>query len=171
MIALSDREKNLGLFVLVVCLLSGWWYLGRVLRKKSAELEAQMTAVDQQVKQMNASLASLQASAIGNDPAATNAGPTIVQSALTMTLLKELTVPEEAENVRVLSVTRSEAGTFNMQVEGRFAEMMRFLSYFERNGSRFSVGNIQLGKDGSGGDGGGEKAWNIKGSIQIVMKG
>lgn len=170
---LTAREKNLGVMVLVVCLLAAWWYEGRILEKKMAEVQAGIDSAQDQIRNMNASVATLRAATDGPLGAGSPAtGPKIAQSKLTMTLLQDLTLPPESENIRVVSVTRLENSGFSMQVEGGFAEMMKFLSYLERMDSRFSVGNVQLGKAAETPDASGKlPIQRIRGSIQIAMKG
>jgi hypothetical protein len=52
-----------------------------------------------------------------------------------------------------------------MTVEGQFGEMMRFLSYLERQDSRFSVGGIQFGRITENG------VRRIRANFQIAAKG
>lgn len=160
---LSLREKNLGVVVVVVCALGLWWYLARNLHRRTAALEAEVLTTNERIRQGNATLASLRSATPGDARAPAAA---IVHGKVSMALLKDLTVPAESAAVSVVAVSRADNGQYTMTVEGKFGEMMRFLSYLERRESRFSVGNIQFGRAQSETDG-----RRIRANLTLAMKG
>lgn len=180
-VALNAREKNLALVVVIVSALGGWWYQSRNLAKKEAVLEGDTLALEERIRQTGASVAELRAAVEAGRGAKEGAPgqpvrPQIKQSLATLSLLEDLTLPRETRNLRVVSVTRGDGGAFSMTIEGQFAEIMRYLSFLERAESRFSVGNVTLGRmdetdrqpDSSIST---QRARQVRGNIQIVMKG
>ncbi len=163
--ALNAREKNLGLLVLFFGLMFMWWSITRNMEREIAIAEGDTTGMTERLRQGQASVALLNASLSGPAPGAGATG-FIAQSATSLALLKELTLPVETKNLKILSVNRADATNFNMVVEGRFIEMMRFISYLERHESNISVGNVGLsrGENTTGNSG------NIRGTISIAMR-
>lgn len=169
---LNSREKNLGLLVLFFGMMFFWWNTSRNMAKEIATAEATILGTNDQIRNANATLASLQASLAGiNAPVASAGGAAAVaHSASSLQILKELTQPAEVENVKILSMNRADALAFSVQVEGKFSEMMRFISYLERSDSRIQLGNIGLTRSGEA-VANGEIVRKIKGTIVVALRG
>lgn len=146
----NSREKNLGVICVAFLMLVAWWYVARMLKKEFVFTDAERFHTLEQVRQTGASLAQMQ---IALDKYKATMGPIGVQAVSgklsTMTMLKDLTIPSESMAVKLVSMTRHESGAFQLDIEGEFGSMMRFLSYLEREKSQFSLGNVSLLKTGS----------------------
>lgn len=159
---LTLREKNLSVIVVIVCGFGMWWYTARMFHRRIEGMESEILGLNERIRQTNGSLAQLRSAGAAGSTSAT---PTISNSRVSLALLKDLTLPMESEAVRVVTVNRGENGAYTMTVEGQFGEMMRFLSYLERQDSRFSVGGIQFGRISENG------VRRIRASFQIAAKG
>jgi len=170
---LNGREKFLGSAVLVFGLLFGWWQISRNMTRQIALLEADIGGVNDRIRQTNSTVAQLNATLAGPANSATAATPVVPQSGNSLTILRELTMPSESQNLKVISVSRTDATGFAIQVEGRFGEMMRFISYLERADSRIQVGNVGLSRQPESAIEGvsGVVVRNIRGNITISLRG
>lgn len=168
---LSKREKNLMVAVLGVCTLGGWWYMDRQMSREAQFAGAEVLAVQEQIRQTQSSLNQLQGTLDSMKGNGQPTGPVVPNAISTMALLKDLTLPQESLQVKIVSVTRADGTTFNLSVEGNFGSMMRFLSYLEREKSKFSVGNVSLAKSGDTPRGGVGGPRQIRASLSISMKG
>jgi len=170
---LNSREKNLGVAVLFFGLMFMWWSVNRNMTKEIAMAEGTILGTNDQIRNANATLTALQNSLVRLDAAATAAPGTpqaIAHSASSLQILRELTVPAEVENVKILSVVRADATAFSIQVEGKFSEMMRFISYLERSDSRIQLGNVGLSRS-SEAQVNGDVVRSIKGTIVVALRG
>lgn len=165
---MTAREKNLTTIVAIVGLFSAWWYLNRILGATSADLEAQIMEMNDRMKNSQKALDQMRQEIASVDNREEKVVFSVPQSKITKALLEDLTEPAESNMVKILSVQHAEGAAFAMVVEGKFVEMMRFISFLERIDSKFWVGNIQLGKSGDALD---PNAAKVRGNIQIAMKG
>jgi hypothetical protein len=134
---LNAREKNLGvavvaILVYLICRLSCARLDARVI-----ELTERLSRVTEARHQAESLLKTGESAPVVHAVAGEGSKPT-------MTLLGDLTAIGGAENVRVLGVERSSPSSFKLTLEGRFADLMHFLSFLERNDGSFSVAGGEI---------------------------
>jgi len=132
--ALNPREKILAVMVLTgLCFLGGGW-LNRRLAETGKALDAQLSEAQANLK---SSQLLLKAPAPKTAPVVAPASE--IANRLTLTLLRDLTVPEEAASIRVVGLEKVGENGFRLSIEGGFPEVMRFVSFLERPESRFAI--------------------------------
>jgi len=131
--ALSIREKNMGVMVLALCfIIIGWGAKSRWSRKAERARE-EVSAVQDRLEQTKKLLATA--------PTDTNAGASPIEVVIdrhsSLFLLRDLTAPDLAHKVTVIGATRGTNGEYQIEVEGEFQELMRFMSFLERRDGKF----------------------------------
>lgn len=166
---LNEREKNLSVFVLIVCLITAVLILKKNTDQKTQEVSEKLATAEDRMRQTQ-DLLKVQT------PKAVVSG----DNKPTMLLLKDLTSPAEAENVRVVSVDRPSETTYTLTLEGKFSDMMRFFSYLERSDGKFQVGGAQISRLDDGKNpasspvqmvGASEPAKDIRAVLNLIRKG
>ncbi len=139
MAKLQPRERNLGIIViLVVTTLFGQ----RISRKHKDEilgLQGQIFSARQRVQASRALLAS------APKPTSVERRPAMLNDT-TMRMLKDVTVPVEIRDIKVVSVDHPSEAEFKMVLEGRFGGLMKFLSYLERPDGDFRVNHVDIAR-------------------------
>ncbi len=140
MTTLKPREKNLGLMILFVVLALVNQRVNRHHREEQENLTGDLIAARDRVQQSRALMASVPKATTEVDrrPAALNE--------TTMRMLKDVTVPVEIRDVKVVSLDHPTPAEFKMVIEGRFGGLMRFLSYLERPDGDFRVNHVDINR-------------------------
>lgn len=140
MTQLKSREKNLGVLVLLVVVALLNQRANRQNRDDADNLIGDLVAARDRVQQSRALMASVPKTVAETDrrPAALNE--------TTMRMLKDVTIPVEIQDVKVVSVDHPTPADFKMVIEGRFGGLMRFLSYLERPDGDFRVNHVDIGR-------------------------
>lgn len=137
---MNAREKNLGVLVLLVVVALAIQRVNREHRDEVDNLTGDLVAARDRVQQSRALMASMPKPTVETDrrPAALNE--------TTMRMLKDVTVPLEIRDVKVVSVDHPTPAEFKMVIEGRFGGLMRFLSYLERPDGDFRVNHVDINR-------------------------
>lgn len=140
MAKMNAREKNLGVLVLLVVVALAIQRVNREHRDEVDNLTGDLVAARDRVQQSRALMASMPKPTVETDrrPAALNE--------TTMRMLKDVTVPLEIRDVKVVSVDHPTPAEFKMVIEGRFGGLMRFLSYLERPDGDFRVNHVDINR-------------------------
>ncbi len=67
-------------------------------------------------------------------------------NSITMTLLKNLSASSEVAKLEISSVLKTSETSFQINCQGKFQEIMKYLSYLERMEGEFKVETIKLKK-------------------------
>ena len=140
MAKLNSREKNLGIMILLVVVAMVNQRVNRQHREEADNMTGELVAARDRVQQSRALMASVPKPTLETDrrPAALNE--------TTMRMLKDVTVPVEIRDVKVVSLDHPTPAEFRMVIEGRFGGLMRFLSYLERPDGDFRVNHVDINR-------------------------
>lgn len=139
MVRLKPREKLLLVAVLVAGVCTLWIRVQRSGEKAVKNLELRLTQVQQQVDKTQKLLAMTPEKPKDRGLAGSNA--------VTLSLLDDLTAPRETAGISILSVEGGSAANIVVTAKGEFSQLMRFLSFMEREQSKFKVESVDFKKD------------------------
>lgn len=142
---MNTREKILTLLVLSAAIFTGAkFFVGRMDREV-ASLGERLTRAQEQSKDAGALIARPTHSVDSND----------AEEKVTLSLLWDLNAPGVARGsdggVRIVGVERSSPKSFRLTIEGKFAELMRYVSYLERPDGRFVLVAAEVVRSGGAG--------------------
>ena len=144
---LSKREKNIIAFCTVLGLLVAYSGVKRLIDKDMEKLNDDLVATQQQLDAVKASLATaISASNLAKPKTEKKEDKPVGQldKKHSLYLLRDITLPELNERVRIVSAEKKGEGGYSVTLEGEFSETMRFISYIERRDGKFSVNSVSF---------------------------
>lgn len=166
--ALTPREKNLGVFTVVgSVLIGGWGIHSRLERRIFVQME-EAAAAREKIEQSRELLK------VPEEPKmAQKEAPKVVTleppKRSSLFILHDLTLPKEAEKIKIQSTVKTGDHSFQLTVQGEFVELMHFLSFLERQEGKFSVSMASWTRAG-GIEKSGRPSRDIVGVFQLNMK-
>lgn len=140
---MSNREKNLGLMVLVVAVLGITWTLVGQVNRQIREMTDQLAETEGRLNQTRTLLAGPANPNQKREQASIAIG---VDDKDTMILLADLTRTQFSDGIRIVEVDRTSDKTYKVTLDGKFTHMMRFLSFLERKEGKFGVRNMEIAR-------------------------
>jgi hypothetical protein len=150
---MTIREKNLGVVVIFLCLMIILWGLKHNWNKKLERTKEDLVSLQDRLEQTKKLLTLPEAPAEAANPAA-GAPAEAVDTHDSLFLLRDLTASDLSQKLRIVSATRNDSGVYQVEVEGEFQELMRFMSFLERQDGKFLLQTAKFRRAGDGGNGG-----------------
>jgi hypothetical protein len=141
MVMLNSREKRLLFLVLTTGLLLAWVKIRSSGMHTVSDLSARLNEIRTQLERSQKLLTSVSDVEKSRTPSSLPEANTV-----TLSLLSDLTAPKQTAGVNVISVENGTNSNYVVTAKGEFSQMMRFLSFMEREQSKFKVESVEFKK-------------------------
>jgi hypothetical protein len=146
---LNAREKNMGFLVFSLSLMIIAWGISSRKQREMVRLSDEVTEAEEKFNKtktmIDESVVALAASRPRIQVAPSGQVQNVDRKA-TLHFLRDLTVPEMVDKVKIISAEKKGDAGYTLTVEGEFTELMRFMSFLERKDGKFLLEKASIAK-------------------------